>query len=115
MENERLTFEQVCGQYEFAAWELTELVERGEIAGAMIDDEHWFSHDEILRFFRATPCHFFSLDVAAQIYGKSPSTLKQQSKKGVLQAKKISKRWAVNAQKMDEYIKNYGRLTGIAH
>ncbi len=31
MENERLTFEQVCEHYEFANWELATLVGQGEI------------------------------------------------------------------------------------
>lgn len=109
MENERLTFEQVCEQYEFAAWELAELVGRGDIHTEVEEGMQWFEPEEIMRFFYATPYHFFSLDVAGRICGKSASNLKQQAGKGALQAKKISKRWAVNAEKLDEYIRNYAR------
>lgn len=110
MENERLTFEQVCEQYEFADWELAELVEQGKIQATQDQEgKMWFSLNAIVRFFRATPCHFFSLEVAGRVYGKAPRNLKQQAKKGVLQAKKISDRWAVNAQRMDNYMENHAR------
>lgn len=108
METEKLSFEQVCAEYEFAEWELTELVERGEIA-ATLDGEGgmYFELDEILRFYRVTPTHFFSFRVAQRIYGKTAKNFKQQASKGVLRAKKISDRWAVNAQQMDDYMENH--------
>lgn len=112
MENERLTFEQVCERYEFADWELAALVEQGEIEVEKEKEKEGiqlFSPDEIIRFLRVTPCHVFSLDVAARICGKSASTLKQQARKGHLRSKKIGDRWATNVQNLEAYIKLYGR------
>lgn len=109
MKTKNLSFEQVCEQYEFAVWELAELVEQGEIAGEMTNDGQRFSHDEILRFFRATPCHMFSLKVANHIYGKDEKTLRRQAKLGKLRGKRISYVWATNATSMDEYMAKYAR------
>lgn len=110
MKNERLTFEQVCERYEFADWELAELVEQGKIeVEKEKEGRQLFSSDEIVRFFRVTPCHIFSFRVASYIYGKDEKTLRHQAKLRKLRAKKIAYAWATNAESMDEYISKYAR------
>ncbi len=105
MENERLTFEQVCERYEFADWELAKLVEQGEI---MSNDEQ-FTPNEILRFLRANPKQFFSFAVASLIYGKDENTIRFQANAGKIRGKKIASVWATNAEAMDEYMQKYAR------
>ena len=108
----RLSFEQVCEDYEFADWELNELVAAGAIAAERdAEGAVWFDSAEIIRVFRATPGHFFSFKIASRIYGKSEKTLRRQAMLKRLRGKKISYAWATNAESMDRYMAKYARNT----
>ncbi len=112
METEKLSFEQVCAEYEFAAWELAELVERGEIAvthegaGGM-----WFESGEILRYLRETH-YFISLAVASRICNRSPSNLRHQVGKRQLRGKKVGLPrgvWVTTLKDLEKYMEEFSR------
>ena len=105
-----LSFERVCTEYEFAAWELAELVERGEIA-ATLDGEGgmWFESAEIIRFIRDNPDRLFSFEIAEKIYHRASKTLRHQAAANRLRAKKIGKVWAVSTAAMNEYMEKHAR------
>lgn len=109
MENERLIFEQVCKQYEFAAWELAELVERGDIH--IVEDaqgKQWFEITEIERFFLETP-YLISMVVAEFFSKRSGQTLRQQARIGKLKAKKVGGGWFTTLKVLNEYLEQYSR------
>ena len=110
MENERLTFEQVCEQYEFADWELAELLEQGAICVATDEaGKHWFEVAEIIRFIRETPNRVFSFPLAEKVYRRSRKTLRHQAAEKKLKAKRVGKVWTVTSVEMAEYIEKYSR------
>jgi len=112
MESEKLSFVRVCAEYEFAEWELAELVERGEIA-AVVDEGGgmWFESAEILRYLRENH-YLISLVVASRICNRATSTLRQQIYKGHLHGKKIGLPrgiWVTTLANLENYMDDYSR------
>ncbi len=112
MESEKLSFVRVCAEYEFAGWELAELVERGEVT-AQVDEGGgmWFETDEILRFFRESH-YLISLVVASRICNRAISTLRQQVGKGQLRGKKIGLprgMWVTTLVNVETYMQEFSR------
>ncbi len=112
MENERLTFEQVCERYEFADWELTRLVEQ-KVIHSQTDakGEIWFESDEIFRFLRETH-YLISVVVASRICKRAANTLRLQLGKGLLVGKKIGLprgMWVMTLADLEAYMEKYSR------
>ena len=112
MENDQLTFEQVCEQYEFVDWELAKLVEKGEI---VIEEdkegEQWFKNDEILRYLRKDD-YFISLIVASRICNRTKSNLRHQVRNQKLRGKKMGKPrgiWVTTLPDLENYMEEFSR------